>query len=257
MPNGCALGRLDRLDEVARRGLAEPLQRRELLGREVVDVRLVADQPLLQEARGELLPEPLDVHHCREVLDVLEDLPRAAAPVRADGEHGVLRASRSACRSAGTSRAASACAGACPCGAGSAARSPAGSRRPRGSPPPRRPRARPCAPGPPRCGGSRWRPSRRPRGPARARRTGTGAPVRPTFQKMWLSFVVAVIGGNFQATAQRGSRPTTPSSRHSVRWSTLITTPSISKSSASRRSSHHWQRATTSSAVSWIGGVAR
>ena len=63
--------------------------------------------------------------------------------------------------------------------------------------------------------------------------------MRPTFQTIRLSFVVAVIGGNFQAIAQRGSRPTTPSSRHSARSSTLITTPSISKSSASRRSSHH------------------
>ena len=74
--------------------------------------------------------------------------------------------------------------------------------------------------------------------------------MRPTFQTIRFSFVVAVIGGNFQATAQRGSRPATPSSRHSVRWSTLITTPSISKSSASRRSSHQRQRSTTSSAVS-------
>ena len=81
---------------------------------------------------------------------------------------------------------------------------------------------------------------------------GKSAPVRPTFQKMWLSLVVAVIGGNFQATAQRGSRPTTPSSRQSVRWSTLITTPSISKSSDSRRSSHHLQRSTTSSADWWM-----
>ena len=42
------------------------------------------------------------------------------------------------------------------------------------------------------------------------------------------SFVVAVVGGNFQAIAQRGSRPTTPSSRQSARSSTLTTTPSIS-----------------------------
>ena len=52
--------------------------------------------------------------------------------------------------------------------------------------------------------------------------------MRPTFQTIRFSFVVAVIGGNFQATAQRGSRPVTPSSRHSERWSTLTTTPSIS-----------------------------
>ena len=39
--------------------------------------------------------------------------------------------------------------------------------------------------------------------------------MRPTFQTIRLSVVVAVIGGNFQAIAQRGSRPVTPSSRHS------------------------------------------
>ena len=69
--------------------------------------------------------------------------------------------------------------------------------------------------------------------------------MRPTFQKTFFSFVVAVVGGNFQATAQRGSRPTTPSSRHRPRSSTLTTTPSISKSSSSRRSSHQRQRLTT------------
>ena len=48
--------------------------------------------------------------------------------------------------------------------------------------------------------------------------------------------VTAVVGGNFQAIAQRGSRPTTPSRRCSSKSSTLTTTPSISKSSAPRRS---------------------
>ena len=57
---------------------------------------------------------------------------------------------------------------------------------------------------------------------------GIMLPTRPTFQTTCLSVVVAVIGGNFQAIAQRGSRPTTPSSRHSARSSTLTTTPSIS-----------------------------
>ena len=76
---------------------------------------------------------------------------------------------------------------------------------------------------------------------------GSRRPVRPTFQTIRLSVVVAVIGGNFQATAHRGSRPVTPSSRHSGIWSTFTTTPSISKSSDSRRSSHHRQRSTTSS----------
>ena len=57
---------------------------------------------------------------------------------------------------------------------------------------------------------------------------GTRWPVRPTFQTTSSSFVVAVVGANFQAIAQRGSRPTTPSSRHSARSSILTTTPSIS-----------------------------
>ena len=57
---------------------------------------------------------------------------------------------------------------------------------------------------------------------------GTRWPVRPTFQTTFFIVVVAVVGGNFQAIAQRGSRPTTPSSRQSARSSTLTTTPSIS-----------------------------
>ena len=57
---------------------------------------------------------------------------------------------------------------------------------------------------------------------------GTRWPVRPTFQTTLFIFVVAVVGANFQAIAQRGSRPTTPSSRQSARSSILTTTPSIS-----------------------------
>ena len=57
---------------------------------------------------------------------------------------------------------------------------------------------------------------------------GTMLPTRPTFQTTFLSLVVAVIGGNFQAIAQRGSRPTTPSSRQSGRSLIFTTTPSIS-----------------------------
>ena len=40
---------------------------------------------------------------------------------------------------------------------------------------------------------------------------GTMWPVRPTFQATRRSVVVAVVGANFQAIAPRGSRPTTPS----------------------------------------------
>ena len=57
---------------------------------------------------------------------------------------------------------------------------------------------------------------------------GTRWPVRPTFQTTRVIVVVAVVGGNFQAIAQRGSRPTTPSCRQSGRSSILTTTPSIS-----------------------------
>ena len=53
-----------------------------------------------------------------------------------------------------------------------------------------------------------------------------------------LSLVTFVVGGNFQAIAQRGSRPTTPRRRCSSTSSTLTTTPSISKSSWPRRSCH-------------------
>ena len=45
---------------------------------------------------------------------------------------------------------------------------------------------------------------------------GTMWPVRPTFQTIFWSIVVAVVGGNFQAIAHRGSRLATPSSRHSA-----------------------------------------
>ena len=42
---------------------------------------------------------------------------------------------------------------------------------------------------------------------------GCRSPNLPTFQRISLSFVTAVVGGNFHAIAQRGSRPTTPSRR--------------------------------------------
>ncbi len=79
---------------------------------------------------------------------------------------------------------------------------------------------------------------------------GTMCPVRPTFQATRSSLVVAVMGANFQAMAPRGSRPTTPRRRCRSRSSTLTTTPSISKSSDSRRSSHARHAVTTWSSVS-------
>ena len=78
---------------------------------------------------------------------------------------------------------------------------------------------------------------------------GCMSPNLPTFHCTPFRRVIAVVGGNFQAIAQRGSRPTTPRRRCSSTSSTLTTTPSISKSSWPRRCSQDRQRATTSSSV--------
>jgi hypothetical protein len=67
---------------------------------------------------------------------------------------------------------------------------------------------------------------------------GTMFPVRPTLTAIRSSFVTAVVGANLKAIAQRGSRPTTPSASATSYSSIFTTTPSISKSSSSRRSSH-------------------
>ena len=66
---------------------------------------------------------------------------------------------------------------------------------------------------------------------------GCRSPNLPTFHSIPCRVVTAVVGANFQAIAQRGSRPTTPRRRCISIWSTFTTTPSISKSSAPRRSS--------------------
>ena len=70
-------------------------------------------------------------------------------------------------------------------------------------------------------------------------------PVRPTFTPISSSLVTAVVGENLKAIAQRGSRPTMPSSRCASKSLTFTTTPSISKSRCSRRSSQAWHAATT------------
>ena len=57
---------------------------------------------------------------------------------------------------------------------------------------------------------------------------GLSAPVRPTLMPMSSSFVVRVVGANLKAIAQRGSRPTLPSSSCMASESTFTTTPSIS-----------------------------
>ena len=69
--------------------------------------------------------------------------------------------------------------------------------------------------------------------------------------------VTAVVGGNFQATAQRGSRPTEPRRRCSSSSSTFTTAPSISKSSSPRRRSHATHCATTWSQHVRSSGRAR
>ena len=74
---------------------------------------------------------------------------------------------------------------------------------------------------------------------------GTRLPVRPTFTPIFSSFVTAVVGENLKAIAQRGSRPTMPSSRCVSKSLTFTTTPSISKSRCSRRSSQAWHASTT------------
>src|SRR3712207_9042376 len=48
---------------------------------------------------------------------------------------------------------------------------------------------------------------------------GCRSPYLPTFQKTLWSVVTLVVGANFHATAQRGSRPTEPSRRCSSRRS--------------------------------------
>ncbi len=78
---------------------------------------------------------------------------------------------------------------------------------------------------------------------------GCRSPNLPTFHMMSRSVVTFVVGGNFQAIAQRGSRPTVPRRRCSSRSDTLTTTPSISKSSAPRRCCQASHCATTSSSL--------
>ena len=92
------------VDEVARRDLAEALQRRELLGVEVVDAGDAVDQPVLEELARALLAQPLDVHRAaaHELLDRLEQLARAARAVGADRPHAVVGPAPSACRTPGT-----------------------------------------------------------------------------------------------------------------------------------------------------------
>ena len=85
------------------------------------------------------------------------------------------------------------------------------------------------------------------------------SPNLPTFHITCSSRVTAVVGGNFQATAQRGSRPTEPRRRCSSRSSTFTTAPSISKSSSPRRRSHsrHWPTTSSSPVSTWMPRLTR
>ncbi len=81
---------------------------------------------------------------------------------------------------------------------------------------------------------------------------GFSAPVRPTLTPMSSSFVVRVVAGNLNATAQRGSRPTEPSARCIANESTFTTTPSISYGSDARSSPTRRHSSRTPSMESWI-----
>ncbi len=76
---------------------------------------------------------------------------------------------------------------------------------------------------------------------------GVTAPVRPTFTSMLLRSVVFCSAGNLNAIAHLGNLLVVPRrARRSMR-SSLITTPSVSKSSARRFSSHSRQNSTSAS----------
>ena len=74
---------------------------------------------------------------------------------------------------------------------------------------------------------------------------GVFAPVRPTFTSIRRSRVCACCAGNLNAVAHRGNLAVAPRRARSARSSTLITTPSVSKSSASRFSAHSSQNSAT------------
>ena len=105
----------------------------------------------------------------------------------------------------------------------------------------------PCARCPRRCAASpsRWSMPASITGSSTA--YGVTAPVRPTLTSIACSVVVACCAGNLKAVAQRGNFAVAPSRSRSARSSTLITTPSVSNSSAWRLSAHSAQKATTSS----------
>ena len=67
---------------------------------------------------------------------------------------------------------------------------------------------------------------------------GVTAPVRPTLTLICRTLVCACCAGNLNAVAQRGNFAVAPSRSRNVISSTLMTTPSVSKSSVRRLSAH-------------------
>ena len=201
---------------------------------QLVEVGGAVHEPALEQHADLLLAEPVDVHRAARD-EVAQQLPLAAraVEVRAVREDRALRLDRRRVADRAARRHRAAAAG----GPGSRpraapARRPAGSRRRRAARSPRRPRAGPCGRGPPRCAASPSAPSRRRRGPARARRTGAGRRTcrRSSAPRSAASSRSSAGTSRPPPSAGRG-RPT-PSRRWSSKSETLTTTPSISKSSA-------------------------
>ncbi len=216
---------VDRGDEVLRARRPDPVERRQLLDGQRVEIGRVADQTGAGQLLHHLLAEALDVHPAarREVGDLLVALRRA---VRRDasgvglalGPHERVAAARDSRSGTSTAR----------CRRGAATgpgRPPRGSRRPPCARRRCRRGGRPSAPPGPGCAASPSPPSTRRRTPARARRTASPGPVRPTDTWMSSRRVVCSSGGNLKAIAQRGARDVTPSRSRWARSSSLIDDP--------------------------------
>ena len=196
-------------EQVARRDLAVALELHELLLRRAGRSRpAVLTRPFCCSGGDLLLPQAVDVH--RALGDeVLEQLPLAlgARAVRALGEDaraldGRCVAERAALRAAAAARRASASRRACGAGETTCGITSPARRTITSSPTRTSLRARSsslCSVAsltvtPPTCTGS-------------SSANGCRSPNLPTFHWTALSVVTAVVGGNFQAIAQRGSRP--------------------------------------------------
>jgi hypothetical protein len=88
-PERLALGRLDRVDQLAGRHLAEARLSRDLLGVETIEVSRRSDPTELHVQRHDLLAEAVDVHHARKRGQQLPAASRAVA-IGAAGEDRAL-----------------------------------------------------------------------------------------------------------------------------------------------------------------------